>query len=339
MIKKIQFLNASLNISCCNLILDNLIKMLNPYFKFISPSISTNDKKFTIKINNEEIKSYKSTIIKNGKRVNLHSGEKGYLFISDNKYYYLYENENILTIINQSRDNFIFISSEFNEYTLLEIIKQIRCLLVDQIEKSDFYCRGHAAAIEIDGKIYLLCGPKGSGKTSFLTTAMRNKKLETKFISNDKVIFDHNLNVWGLPYAVSIAPECLRECEEITHTSNRTTISNKNLFWPNTFSDFFSNKIINGGEISGIIFTHLDLNNEQGIEIKTINYQNIQNGILFTDIEKNSPYWLVTSNFVGRKNIRATKPIEYSKVAHYSVSGNPWRFDWVEKLNLLLSNH
>jgi aminoglycoside phosphotransferase (APT) family kinase protein len=68
----------------------------------------------------------------------------------------------------------------------------------------------HAAALDIDGRVILIAGPKGSGKTTLLVHALG--LAGTRFVANDRVVVrvaDGEIEAHGIPTVVSHRPGTL----------------------------------------------------------------------------------------------------------------------------------
>lgn len=330
----ISFLEFNINLECDISIVNKLSRKLVPFFALSKGHNPIDTETFVVNSNIHDYINLIRKIKKQNNVVNLHSGNKGFFFEDNNYYYYLYLEENMLNIICKQDNVFLVISDFSKDDKILELVKQIRCIFLNKVNKNNFYRRGHVGALRINDAIYLLAGPKGAGKTSFLTTALRSRGHNIEFITNDKAILDNNLNVWGLPYAVSISKECVNECEEINVYSSRITDTKKMLYWPNVFCDFFSKDIILGGKISGIIIPDLKLLQTIRIAITDQKEREIIEKSIFNDKDKNNPEWLIKREYQGKTDINQSK-LDLSSIKHIKISGDPWRSDWVS----LLTNH
>lgn len=329
----IKFNNSYLYVDTSPEILNLIIQKIHPYItKVDNINNKSVKKKITIK-ENDDLSKY--NLIKDlGYNKTLHSNNKGKYLEYENKKIVLYHNNKILVEFSNIDDITIEFHS-MDDNIITELVKIIRFLLLQDYESNEGFIRAHCASIYWEDKGILLIGGKGAGKTSFFINSLRNENV--KMITNDKALIDLKSRVYGLPYAVSIDKKSIKDIPEISYLSKRITDKKKYLYWPNEFSNFFNNKIITSHKIDYILNVKIDFNNEK-IRVHSDNLPIPFKSILFKDIDRNSPYWLTDPDFSGEKSIIYNHKFDHLTFNIYTITGNPWKYDWIEEFSNFLSN-
>lgn len=158
----------------------------------------------------------------------------------DNKYYYLINTEEYSCIkINETK--YKIIVKENTEESAMWIIRIIREIYLREKEDKSF-CFIHANGLEIDGKGIILLGAKNSGKTTLSTKILEYDK-KKKFLSNDRVLINHNLIVDYFPQSVTLSMRTVKNNKSLDKyfKTNRVLENKKKLNYKNVKDDIKCN--------------------------------------------------------------------------------------------------
>lgn len=119
-------------------------------------------------------------------------------------------------------------------------LQLVRALLVGQVLAT--HAPLHAAVVSREGGGIVFTGPKGAGKTSFVSAFLRRRP-DFRFVSNDKSAVDPlSEEILGLPYAVAIGRDGLACTGELRGAPSRL-VRDKHLFWPEEFASAFGTRL------------------------------------------------------------------------------------------------
>jgi hypothetical protein len=125
----------------------------------------------------------------------------------------------------------------------------------------------HGAVVTRDGTGIVLTGPKGAGKTSFVSALLRCSP-EWDFVTNDKsVVSPSDGSVLGLPYAVAVGHAGLTRVPELADRPVRR-IAGKNLFWPADFATALGSRPVPATPLSAVVLCEADFA-AAGVEVLT----------------------------------------------------------------------
>lgn len=326
--RSFKFINNIISFNMSNQFIEKIIECMDPYIT----ETFTETPNSKISVHQQIDYQFLKYIKNNGKCVKIHSNLTGYILEAkkESQMFYEIQNDNILVDYTNFNDIKVYVDN-MTEIVISEIVKIVRFLFLYPIENKQDYIRAHCAVFNYKNKGILLIGNRGSGKTSFLLNSLKSNDIN--FVTNDKALIHNSGKIFGLPYAVSLPKISMKDIPEINRISTRTTILNKYLYWPKEFCDFFSTNIITDCFIDYIFLTNINFSNEN-IEIKRYDYDIAK--IIFSDVDKNSPYWIGES-FNGEKSIQFKEGFEHVFENNcYEIHGNPWRFDFLSQIDYLI---
>lgn len=131
--------------------------------------------------------------------------------IYDNDLIKLITNHNSLFNINI--DNLYIYFNNFNSFLNNHILYYIFRSFLSEIIKDKEYCFLHASCVQYNNKNIAFCGPGNSGKTSMLIRMLNEEKV--KFLSNNLLAIDNELNCFGFPINPSVKVGTCRDFPEL----------------------------------------------------------------------------------------------------------------------------
>lgn len=142
----------------------------------------------------------------------------------DKEHYYLVNTEEYIG--NKIDElHYKIIVEENNENSANWIVRIIRELYLREKEDKE-YAFMHGTGIEIDNKGLLLLGTSGSGKTT-LAVKMMELNYKKKFLSNDRVFINKDMNMDYFPQAITYAMGTVKNNEKLNKYFKDTRILEK----------------------------------------------------------------------------------------------------------------
>jgi hypothetical protein len=336
--RRFKFLNARVEIVGIESTLNTLEKWFFPFYQV--DKSNENNKQVTLEIDENPFNyqklhdEFKSISVK---KMHLHTKKEGFAGKIDD-YLLVYDPEVDIIVVTSKKEmrvRVFGVDFNSNQYRLLELIRLVRGLF-NVCGQENGSIRGHAAAMTMSQRTFLIVGDKGAGKTSFLTSALQSKEQKIGFITNDKCFIAPDCSVWGLPYAIAISPECLPNCLELKSKQSISTVNRKLLFWPDVFTNSFNKELSAGGKIDMVLLPDLNLSmSSVNFTKASLSEINSYISILNTDDDVVHPRWLPTSlGLKESEKFSITK--ELTQIPWIKMKGNPWNSNWTHKLEQFL---
>lgn len=143
---------------------------------------------------------------------------------NESKFYLVDSEEYIINKVNEK--NFKIIVGKNTEKTANWIIRIIREIYL-RIKEDLGFAFMHGTGLEINGKGVLLLGTSGSGKTT-LAVNLLEKYNNVKYLSNDRVFVNKELDMEYFPHATTYAMGTVKNNENLSKYFNETQILEKN---------------------------------------------------------------------------------------------------------------
>ena len=204
----------------------------------------------------------------------------------------------------------------------------IRELIYRECENRGCICL-HAASCRVEDKGIILIGEPGAGKTGLLLALMEENN--ANFISNDRILVDHNLQLTTIPMPVRISVESIKSskvlldfimanleklCRKQKNQIERMTRSDskngkeKIELSPLEISKCFSANYLNTSSLGAIIIPEFNSIHGNFIEISTIDTKEARKCLRQNCYTPDDPLWI--EPWFGRKTI--TKDSIFSKL-------------------------
>lgn len=233
----------------------------------------------------------------------------------DNKVFIeIYKSEkNDYFIINWNKNIIICNKIQKNNHLLIYIYREI----VYRYFENNNYIMLHGACFENNKKGYIICGKSGSGKSTFLISALENSNY---FISNDRVLISKNLVINSFPMPLRIGLGTVYNNDKLKK------------FIINNF-DFLKRDNIFSKE--DILIEKISIKEKIEITIKEIEscYHKIGNNfikleaIIIPEFDKNRKEEEI--ELISKEDI-----VEYLLNEKYTPNDPLWTNDWIYKRNL-----
>lgn len=330
---KISFYEKSCLMDSCDYeIYEAIEKKIKPYFKF--DVMSSDNHKVDFKIYLRKRTKDFTFNLKVAKKIELHCGHNGYLFTSKNRNIVFIPDMQVSYVVTKCNGNIkiAYYYKTYNENIQIDVIRVLRGLLIGM----SFNQRNvmfHAAAVSNEDESYLFIGNKGSGKTSFMVSFLKEIH-GSSFISNDKVLLSliddqETVRVYGLPYVISVDKKMSHRCIEYLKDKEHGFYDNKICIWPREYFKRSKNKIRIEADLKAIVIVKIDLKDDKVriLECKDcLSKKNaIQNNLIIDD-DSVFPYWLLKI-----LDIKIEMPdVLFKSLMQkrmYVLKGNPWAKD------------
>lgn len=162
----------------------------------------------------------------------------------NNEYYYLVDTQEYIG--NKIDDeHYKIIVKENNENAANWIVRIIRELYLREKEDKGYFFI-HGTALEVDNKGIMLLGTSGSGKTTLAVKLLELNRMK-RFLSNDRVFVDNNLNMDYFPLAVTYAMGTVKNDRKLDtyFKNNRILEKKKNLIYEDAENNVDCNTPLN----------------------------------------------------------------------------------------------
>lgn len=311
---------------------DDIIYLNN--FLLVSDERTNNKPKYYLhmKAIDSSIKEYISNLLDNK------IDEKIMNHITDFHYCHQYNaaNEQVNIYYNEKKNYFI-VRRQNSFYILYDYVCKkrsslslyvIRELIYRECENSGSICL-HAASCRIENKGIILVGAPGAGKTGLLLALVEENN--AIFISNDRILIDHNLRLTSIPMPIRISVEsikssrvlhnfimnnskmlCRKQNIQIEEIARFDSKSNKDKIElsPLEISKCFSTNCLNTSSLDAIIIPEFNSQHGDFIEISTIDKEVAKNYLRQNCYTPQDPLWI--EPWFGRKEI--AKDLIFSKL-------------------------
>ncbi|MEH0974705.1 hypothetical protein V6U77_26580 [Micromonospora sp. CPCC 205546] len=212
--------------------------------------------------------------------------------------------------------------SEHGEAVIIKAFQQVRSALLDVVLCD--HAPLHGAVVTCDGTGIVLTGPKGAGKTSFVSALLRCSP-EWDFVTNDKsVVSPHDGSVLGLPFAVAVGHVGRAMTPELADLPARPSVG-KDLFWPADFARAFGSRPAAATPLHGVVLCEADFAASR-IEVLTDVDQDERRIVLERDMTDFGDAMIPQRRRTGRTRDAELPPLpaEWSVMPWVRLRGNPW---------------